>query len=440
MAIIVLLPVALAAQVAAPIGGPSPQATVYGSSYQVPLEFEGERTPANQVSLSAGVATLYDDNVLGANSGRVSDEALSFDARLGIERRTKHLTLSFNYLPFFVLYRQITGYDRTNHSANLSLSYRLSSRLILGLQDNFYYQNGLYPTLTEQPILSGPPSPMGLNGIIIPYTVRTLANMSGLYLTFVKSRRTSLTLTGGYNQSKYGAGGQRPNLPLYNGIGFSGGVTLQHYVTVHTNLGILLLHQDTAYQGGFIVGNRQRTQIESAYLSLASAISPSVTVSLFGGPQYVRSIGPVSMAGSLAAHFEGSGGGSITKQVRKTALDLAMLRSVTDGGGLYTSVINTRATLGARRRLVGRWEGDLRVGAARENTSLFRFVNGEIQGLIGGVTISRPLLSQGSVFHISYDSMHQVSTGPLPIKVADFDRNQIAVGFDYQLKGFGFGR
>jgi len=443
LALGVLLPAALAGQGAgqypSPTGVGTPQATVYGSGYQVPLEYEGEHAPANAVSLSVGASTLYDDNVLGSNSERLSDEALSFDARLGIQRRTKRATLTFTYSPFFILYRRVTTYDRTNHAGNLSFSYRLSSRFILGLQDNVYYENGIYPVLTEQQIFSGPPSPIGPNGIIVPYSVRTLSDMSGLYLTFMKSRRTSVTLTGGYNRSKYGQKGQFSDLPLYNGSGFSGGLTLEHYITPHTNVGVLILHQDTTYQGGFILGERQRTQIESAYLSLASTLAPTVTISLFGGPQYVRSIGLSSPSATLSAHLQSSGGGSITKQVRKTALNLAVIRSVTDGGGLYTSTLNTRVLVGARRRLGGSWEASLHVGAAREDTSLFRAVGGRIDGVIGGVLITRPILTQGFVLHISYDTMHQLSTGPLPL-VANFDRNQVALGFDYQIKSLSLGR
>ncbi len=439
LAVIVLLPAALAAQLASTTTTTSPLPTVYGSAYQVPLEFQGERPPINEVSLSAGVSTLYDDNVFSTNSDRVSDEAVSFDASLGIQRRTKHWTLNFNYLPFFVLYRQITEYDRTNHAANVDLSYRVSSRFLVGLQDTFSYLNGLYPTLAGQPILSGPPSPLGSTGIISPYTVRTLGDNTGLYLTFVKSRRTSITLAGGYNRFDYGTAKETQTLPLYNGTGFSGGLTLQHYVTAHTSLGFLLLHQDTLYNGGSILGTRQRTQVESGYLSFASEVSPSVTFTLFGGPQYVRSIGLVSPTATLVNHFEASGGGSITKQVHRTAFDLSVVRAVTDGGGLYTSVVNSRAILGARQRLFGRWEGNLHVGASRLDTSLFEFVNGRIDGLIGGVSMSRPLLSERTVFHISYDTMHQLSKGPLPL-LASYDRNQVSVGFDYQFKGLNRGR
>jgi hypothetical protein len=199
-----------------------------------------------------------------------------------------------------------------------------------------------------------------------------------------------------------------------------------------------LLHQDTTYKGGEVFGYRLRSQIESALLSVGSRLSPTVTVTVFGGLQYVRTIGYASAGVGLAGHFQGSGGGSITKEVRKTALDLSLQRSVSGTGGLYTSVIYTNATFGVRRRLVGHWEADLHGGAAREDPTLFQFANGRIDGLTGGIDISRPI-SHGSVFHISYDTWHQLSKGTLPIS-ATFDRNQVSAGIDYQFKAFRLGR
>jgi len=255
----------------------------------------------------------------------------------------------------------------------------------------------------------------------------------------MKSRRTLITLTGGYLQSKYGTGQQNPSLPLYNDTGFSGGLTLQHYVTPHTSFGIVTLHQDSNFQGGLIQGNRLHIQIESAYLSFASMLSPSVKITLFGGPQYARSIGSPSTAATITAHFQPSGGGSITKEVRNTALDFSFIRSVTDGGGLYAEVVETRVYCRVRRRLVGRWEGSLHADAAREEPSLFQFENGRIDGLMGGVAIVRPLFNKSSELRFSYETMHQLSNGLLP-SFANFDRNQFAVGFDYRLKSFSLGR
>jgi hypothetical protein len=431
---VALFPVALVAQTTSP--NPPVSAQAAGAGIQTPLRFEGEPEPANQVSFSLGTSALYDDNVFASNSLRLGDEALSFDCHLGITRRTERLTASFDYMPFFLLYRQIDQYDRANHAGNLNLTYRLTSRVILAMHDAISYQNGAYPSLTGEQIMSGPAALTALNQVTIPYTTRVLSNTTGLDLTFVKSRRTSLTLSGGYNEVKYGR--QTVAQPLYNDNALSGGLQVQYRATEHTNFGILLLHQDSTYQGGQVFGNRQRSQIESTFLSVGSRLSPTVTVIAFAGPQYVRIIGQASAEAGVAGHFHGSGGGSVTKQVRKTALDVSFQRTASGSGGLYTLATYTNATLGVRRRLVGHWEADLQGRAARADTSLIQHANARTDALTGGIYINRPF-SRGSMFHISYNTAHQLSKGTLPIS-ADFDRNQVAVGIDYQFKTFPLGR
>ena len=436
LAFVTLLPVGLAAQAVSSTAMATPQANIYGSGIQSPLQFAGESAPVNQVSFSMGTSFFYDDNVLATGSHGIGDEAFSFDSVLGITRQTERLTASFNYTPFFVLYRTFNQFDRLNHAGNLNLGYKLTSRVILGLYDSASYQTGTYASLTEPQLLSGPSSPTALNPVIIPYTTRTLLNSAGLDLTFAKSHRTSLTFSANYTQSKFGQ--QAAGQSLYNGTGLSGGLAFQYRVTEHTSFGVFLLHQDSTYQGGQFFGNRLRTQVESAVLSAASRLSPTVTLTVFGGPQYIRTIGQVSPGVILAGNFQPSGGGSVTKQVRKTALDLSIQRNVSGGVGLYASTINTTASLGVRQRLVGRWEAALQGGASRLDTSLFRLANEKTDGLNGGITIDRPVL-RGSVFRVSYSTWRQTSGGNLPNSF-NLSRNQVAVGFDYQFKALPLGR
>ena len=138
------------------------------------------------------------------------------------------------------------------------------------------------------------------------------------------------------------------------------------------------------------------------------------------------------------AHFQGSGGGSVTKEVRKTALNLTFQRAVSGTGGLYTSVLYTNATFAVRRRLVGKWEADWHLDAVEEDASLFKLVNGKTKGVFTGINITRPL-AHGSQFHFSYDSMHELTKGSLPI-FSNFDRNMFSVGIDYQIKTLPLGR
>ena len=434
LAFVTLLPACLAAQAAAPTA--IPQAAVYGTGFQSPLQFAGESAPLNQVSFSMGTSVLYDNNVSAIGSRGVGDEAFSFDSNIGIARQTERLTADFNYTPFFVLYRTFNQFDRLNHAGNLNLGYRLASRVTIGLYDSASYQTGNYASLTQQQLLSGPPSPTALNQVIIPYTTRTLSNVAGLNLTFVKSQRTSFTLSGDYSQSKFGQ--QIAGQSLYNSTGLGGGLTFQYRATEHTSFGILLLHQDGTYRGGQVFGNQLRMQAESAILSVGSRLSPTVSVSVFGGPQYLHTIGQVSAGASLRGNFQASGGGSITKQVRKTAFGLSFQRVVSNGAGLYASTINTTATLGVLRRLVGRWQASLQGGVARTDTSLFKLTNEKTDAFNGGIAISRPVL-RGSAFHVSYFTWHQTSSGNLP-NPFNLGRNQVAVGIDYQFKALPLGR
>ena len=127
------------------------------------------------------------------------------------------------------------------------------------------YQNGIFQSLAGQQILSGLSSPVALNQSIIPYTIRTLANTSGLSLTFVKSHRTSFTLSGSYNENRFGSQ-QVAGEALYNSRAASGGFQYQYDVTEHTSFGLSLLHQDSTYNGGTGFGSDRRFQSDSAFL------------------------------------------------------------------------------------------------------------------------------------------------------------------------------
>ena len=434
-ALTALLPLRLAGQAAstAPASGAM---SVYGGGVQAPLQFQGQSLPANEVSLSMGASAFYDDNVLSFSTPRVGDEALAVDSRFGVIRRSGPMTLNFDYTPFFLFYRTYDQYDRLNHSADLTFTDRLTARTVLTLNDNFGYQNGMYGALLGEPILSGLPPPGGLNQTVVPYTTRTLQDTGGLGLRFEKSSRTSFILSGNFAAQKFGR--QTATEPLYNSIGVGGSLAYQYAWTEHTNVGATVVHQDATFQGGQIFGNRLRQQIESMYFSLSSRLSPTVNVSVFGGPQYVRGIGQIAPTAVLAGHFQAAGGGTINKQVRKTAFDIAFQRSVSDGGGLYASAIYTSGTVGVRQRLIGRWEAGFNAAIGEGSASLFQSVNGKTDTVVGGVTVNRPLL-RGSSFHVAYQTMHQVNKGVLPT-LANLDRDQISVGIDYQLKAIPLGR
>jgi hypothetical protein len=433
---VALLPVGLEAQTTSPaVQVPAP-AAVYGGAEQTPLQYAGETPPVNQLVLSVGVSTFYDDNVPERNSIRVGDEAVSLSSQLALFRQSERLKLDFSYTPFGLLYRQVDQYDSLNHDAGMNAIVRLSSRVNLGLHEAFSYRNGFFQSLTGQPISSGLGSPTALNQTISPYVTRALSNTSGLDLTYVKSGRTSLTFSSGFDRRQFGDQGV-VGQQLYNSWGVNGELQYKYRVTEHTNLGLVLVHQDSTFRGAGVFGNSLRFQSESTFISIGSRLSPTVTVTIFGGPQYIRILGQPAAAGATG-QFQPAGGANITEQVRQTALSLSLQRTITDGGGVYTLVKSTSLDFGVRRRLLGRWEAAVQIGAARADTSLFQLASGTTNALIAGVRLDRPLAG-GATLHASYETAHEKSSGALPF-LADFDRNRVAIGVDYRFKAIPLGR
>ena len=235
-----LFPIPAAAQSASQSALAPVQGAAYGTGMQTPLRYDGEQVLENAAALTVGASAFYDDNVQATNANRVADEALSLNANFAVQKQSSHLTFNFDYQPFFLIYRQTSGYDRLNHAANVNLAYRLSPRVILGLHDVFTFENGVLPSLSGQSLAGGPLPPNGLNQGIFPYTTRTLTNTGGAALTFVKSRRHSFTFSADYNQlelgSSSGSGGAGP---LYNGLGVSAGLEYQYRITDHITFGVL---------------------------------------------------------------------------------------------------------------------------------------------------------------------------------------------------------
>ena len=148
-------PLGVRAQTPSPTVTGLTQPVIFGNGLQTPLRFAGESVPTNQISLSFGASTFYDDNVLQQNRDRINDEALSFNSNLSLLRRTENLSFDLSYQPTFLLYKNTHQLDRLNDLGTLNLNYLLSPHFMIGLFDTITYQNGAFQSSGGQPILSG---------------------------------------------------------------------------------------------------------------------------------------------------------------------------------------------------------------------------------------------------------------------------------------------
>jgi hypothetical protein len=217
------------------------------------------------------------------------------------------------------------------------------------------------------------------------------------------------------------------------------GLLYQHRISPHTSLGSNYLFEDIRF------GSDSRTLVHSAFLSYAQQVSPSLTVSVFGGPQYSRlhevvilPVGPFRFQIPVfQAGWNWAIGGTLTKRLDKTAFELSVQRQVSSGGGLLGAVVGSSVGASVRRRLPGRWDAGWSAGYAI-NRSLGTFFQGRYQSLTAGTGFEHSLTEKLSV-RVGYDFLYQRGSGQSSL-FGNLDRDLLSVQLSYQFRQIALGR
>jgi hypothetical protein len=180
------------------------------------------------------------------------------------------------------------------------------------------------------------------------------------------------------------------------------------------------------------VGFRAQTQTDSVTLFYTIYLKPTLSLSLFGGPQYSdtqESIAPRFRSWSPAT------GASLAWQERQTNVALSYSRVIAPGGGLIGAVHQDAATVSIRRQLTRTMGAGLNGQYASNRLldpgvlALGGFSNGG-HSISGGVLLDRKLgerfaLALGySRMHQSYGNIGAISNAP--------DTNRAWVSISYQ--------
>jgi hypothetical protein len=141
---------------------------------------------------------------------------------------------------------------------------------------------------------------------------------------------------------------------------------------------------------------------------------------------------------SLSNQVEWAGGGTVTKEAGKFAFLASAQRIVTDGGGFLAYVTSSSVDAGLRRQLGNRWDVALDVAAVRNQAASLGLRSDNIDSQNATLTLEHAL-SESLTTRLSYNFIHQVSTGALPFG-ADFNRDRITFGIFYRLRTIPLGR
>jgi hypothetical protein len=421
-----------------PSGSP-PGPQTYGSGEKAGLNYAGSASPRNTLLLGFSTGTNYDDNVLGDNHHRTGDAEFLFGPSLSLRREGSRLSLALSYQPHFRIYRNESGLNTLDQSLGLDTSYRVSSHFSMRARTNAIYTNGIFQPSQNEEVLPTSGSPTSLNQTVYTPTVRQLSLNSRIDASYQASPHNSIGLYVGESsldfKEQVSSGGNLQNTEEHEA-----GLLYQHRLSLHTTLGANYQFQDILF------GPDSRTLVHSFFFSYAQQFSPSLSLSVFGGPQHSHTneiipfvIGPFTFRiPVLLAGWNWAVGGTLTKRLDRTVFLLTAQREISNGGGLIGAVNGTSVGASVRRQLPGRWDA-VWSGNYANNSSLGPAAPaGSYYSANAGFGLERSLSDRLSL-RFGYDFLSQHGNGQAPL-LGNLNRNLFSVQFSYRFHQIALGQ
>ncbi|MGH9535152.1 MAG: hypothetical protein ACRD2E_09860 [Terriglobales bacterium] len=409
-----------------------------------PLQLAGAQPSGDFFSLGLDANSGYETNVTGLASGGADWlETLSASLEAGQSRGALRWALSYD--PGYTVYRTFSAYDRIDQSGRMELSWELSPRWFLRLQDSGAY--GRYLAAPQGAQVSG--SVLALNNFVVTPFARQFSQQPSVELDYIANYRWMLRLTAGYLEDRFfgQAPGTGPALSDLQGVVGSAG--LDYRLSARTTLGAELDYDDSRLAEG-----ASRMQVGTALLQLTRVLGPTAQLTLFAGPQESQlreNLGTFLPAALLASNpglaslhqsvLGWSAGGTLSLEDYHTAWQLTLSRRTTDGGGLFAGAVEAdQVTAGFDRRLGAAWTLSAQGGYERISPLGVHLAGGAAAALssgIAGAHLHRQL-GRHWALDADYSYADEQSQGAVPF-ASTLGRQTVSLGIGYRL-GVGPGQ
>ena len=396
-------------------------APISGQGYSMGFTSE---TRSNYLRGGLMFSTAYDtDATTGTNGQPISDVSYSIFPTISLDQTRSRLHWVFNYAPGFTFYQKTSSLNQADQNLGVNLSYRLSPHVTLSVRDTFLKtSNVLNQPISDlaNPISGGVSVP---NNSVIAPLADTLTNNANVSITYQFSANGMVGASGTFTNLHYPKEAQVPG--LYDSSSRGGSAFYNHRLSKMHYIGATYQYQMfLAYP---TVGQSE-TQTNSIYLFYTVYLKPTLSISVFGGPQYSNTaqVGLPTMTG-----WSPAGGASMNWQGKLTSFAASYSRIISDGGGLSGAVQSNSANASLHRQLT-RTLSTI-VGASYTSSSVLEavptfntggntmLVNASVQRQMGE---HLTLQLQYTRLHQSYSDIAAISSNP--------DRNRAMVSISYQ--------
>jgi hypothetical protein len=396
-------------------------APISGDGYSMGFTSE---TRSNYLRGGLAFSSAYDSDVTTSSNGQpVSDVSYSIFPTISLDQTRSRLHWVFTYSPGFTFYQKTSSLNQANQNLGVNLTYRLSPHVTLSLRDSFQKTSDVLnqPSSDLQQPVSG--------GVFVPnYSVIApisdmLTNTANATLTYQFAANAMVGASGTFTNLHYSNQSQVPGLSDSSSKGgsafYSHRLSKMHYIGVTYQYQMFLAYPTLG---------QSETQSHSIFGFYTVYLKPTLSISMFGGPQYsnTQQFGlPTSSAWSPG------GGASMAWQGKLTSLAASFSRTITDAGGLSGAVQADVANGSLRRQLTRTLSASIGASYASNNVlDALPTLNTSGHTISGNASVQRQvgehlnLQLQYIRLHQSYSDIAAISSTP--------NRDRVMATISYQ--------
>jgi hypothetical protein len=338
--------------------------TLNGQGGSLAFQSEG----ASESFLSGGVVFLgaYTDNALFTPTNKIGNFSYEVQPHLGWSEVTPRLKLNLGVGGGFIGNSNLNDQNQASENANADASWRITQRLTFRLDDNFGNVTGLFssvgtPIGSEPPTVGIGPVQQQNNTLLVPGGQRVVSNETLAEFSDQLGAHTVAGVRGIYSLLDYPSLSETSQFgTLYDSRSYTAEAFYDWQFTSRQWIGVTLRGQRFETVPSIV-----RSDVGSllAYYSLVA--SRSVTLTFFGGPEYVDT---PTTSGLAALGLSGQGrfwapseGATLNWQGHRTSVNLSFVRQLNGGGGLATPV-TLQTEGGSLRQLLSHHGSEVQFG------------------------------------------------------------------------------
>ena len=369
-------------------------------------------------------SSAYDDEAtVGANGQPISDVSYSIWPTISLDQTRSRLHWVLSYSPGFTFYQKTSSLSQANQNLDVNLSYHLSPHVTLSLRDSFQKTSNVLNQPNQdfaQPVSGSVFVP---NDSVIAPIANVLTNTANASVSYQFSANGMVGASGTFSNLHY------PNQAQVPGLGDSssraGSAFYNHRLSKMHYIGATYQYQMfLAYP---TVGQSE-TQAHSIFLFYTVYLKPTLSISLFGGPQYseTEQFGVPAMKA-----WSPAGGASMGWQGKLTSFAVSCSRAINDGGGLSGAVQSIGGNTSLRRQISRTLIASM--GASYASNSVLDALpalNTSGHTISGNASVQRQI-GQHLNLQLQYMRLHQ-SYSDIAVLSSTPDRNRESITISYQ--------